>query len=649
MANLFLLFYLFYFQNPLRFQTSTQSIQQAGGGTVSTKSKPHVIIISIDSLRSDVKLEEYPLTNDAVKTFLEKSTSFERVIVPMAQTHGSFISLFSAEIPPLNGFRYALSARGEEHKALYKNSPLQILKEAGYQIKLLGDGHEFHYFPTGKFIDSSMGPEPGIKSLVLPSLFRNWMIFGLFNNPIGFFFIPEIRSNSAYSFAYQLPYFTEDTKKELRLLAKSEKPTVFLIHTCALHWPGEHRYPYYDPAGFPQRDDFAQYSYTSKHANLEKFAPPLLNREKRKHNKKIYDFGVRRVVSEFLNPIFMNLYDSGLLDQSIVLLMSDHGEDIRESASFPDKRTPHHAGSLLFDYDSERSFLKIKWPQYERDIAPRKIDSNISSIDLLPTLLEYLKLPTPATTGRSVLGQLLGHAKENSYQYVETSYWPDKNFARQLVLSGFRKVLTFFKLRESGLAVINPIHESGIILQKQRAVYKSQYRLTVYPTYLGYESFLCNLAIDPHCTVNQISNEPSLYAELIRQFDSFSKTDIEKSLFVSSHEITSPSLPSLEELKQQFQRDPDNLQWRVYHLSKQLAYRWHDSQSSITLLKWLAENESVMDYVRDLARLDLLIFCSDGIEIGKMQRDIELKDLENNLLNGDRLFSRPRYLKRLIT
>ncbi|MGE3756502.1 MAG: hypothetical protein AB7H97_02035 [Pseudobdellovibrionaceae bacterium] len=56
-----------------------------------------------------------------------------------------------------------------------------------------------------------------------------------------------------------------------------------------------------------------------------------------------------------------------------------------------------------------------------------------------------------------------------------------------------------------------------------------------------------------------------------------------------------------------------------------------------------------MDYVRDLARLDLLIFCSDGIEIGKMQRDIELKDLENNLLNGDRLFSRPRYLKRLIT
>lgn len=101
---------------------------------------------------------------------------------------------------------------------------------------------------------------------------------------------------------------------------------------------------------------------------------------------------------------------------SVIVLAGDHGEGLGDHG----EKT--HG---FFIYNSTlRVPLLIKIP----GAAPRVVEGEVSLVDIMPTILEALKIPIPASVqGRSLLGQILGQRAETSELYAET-YLPLLHF-----------------------------------------------------------------------------------------------------------------------------------------------------------------------------------------------------------------------------
>jgi len=111
------------------------------------------------------------------------------------------------------------------------------------------------------------------------------------------------------------------------------------------------------------------------------------------------------------------LKQQALFDKSVIVVAGDHGEGLGEHG----ERT--HG---FFIYNSTLHVpLLMKLP----GVAPSVIADEVSLVDVMPTLLQALKIPVPASVqGRSLLGQVLGRpAAGRSNLYAET-YLPLLHF-----------------------------------------------------------------------------------------------------------------------------------------------------------------------------------------------------------------------------
>jgi arylsulfatase A-like enzyme len=103
--------------------------------------------------------------------------------------------------------------------------------------------------------------------------------------------------------------------------------------------------------------------------------------------RSTYEAGVR-YLDESLGVMFDALRESGVWDQLLVVVTSDHGEEFDEHGGFDH-------GSLYEEIIAVP--LLIKWPDSEH--AGLVSDVLSSSVDLAPTLLQYAGLPTTDLPG----------------------------------------------------------------------------------------------------------------------------------------------------------------------------------------------------------------------------------------------------------
>lgn len=104
------------------------------------------------------------------------------------------------------------------------------------------------------------------------------------------------------------------------------------------------------------------------------------------------------------------LKETGIFANSMVVLAADHGEGLNEHG---EKR---HG---FFIYNSTLHVpLLVKVP----GATPRVIEDEVSLVDVMPTVLQALRIPNPVTVqGRSLLSETLGHpASGPSNLYAET-------------------------------------------------------------------------------------------------------------------------------------------------------------------------------------------------------------------------------------
>jgi len=111
------------------------------------------------------------------------------------------------------------------------------------------------------------------------------------------------------------------------------------------------------------------------------------------------------------------LKQQALFDKSVIVVAGDHGEGLGEHG----ERT--HG---FFIYNSTLHVpLLMKLP----GVAPRVIADEVSLVDVMPTLLQALKIPVPASVqGRSLLGQVLGRPAAGRSNLYAESYLPLLHF-----------------------------------------------------------------------------------------------------------------------------------------------------------------------------------------------------------------------------
>ncbi len=547
----------------------------------STK-KPKIIFITVDSLRGDSKLELNIAASKSLRKYLSNSTRFKRVISPLPQTHAAISAIFSSLNPVTSGVRSNLSQEAIDTDALLANSPLSVFKHNGYRIKFMADTMEYANVSAGKIFDEVEAPDYAAANVVLSTFFKNRIVFGLFNNPMGRFFVPELARNSAFFFSYSLPEFTSRVLTELNRVAESDTPEILFIHTCSMHWPGILPYPYYPQQSFPEHAK-VPFSYKEKHGTLIPNLTVDQWKIQARFNRSIYNSAVNMTVKKFLNPVMEQLEKSKLNENAIVVLLSDHGENLWDlGAKFPKRKFVEHGGSLIFGGSAELAYFRIGSPQLKK----RNYDKNIGTIDIIPTILKLADLPGTPSEGQNILDEDLHQSSDDRGYYVETGIWPFRNFAGQYIttpLNGMAGVYQFSPVAKR--IYVDSKFLPSILQQKQRAIYYKNFRYTIYPANSGLEEFLCNVESDRECITNLKTTENQTYQFLRKKMSEALQKDVNAGLLkvgaCSKFSELSPPVLDLNQIK--------DFQWQYLFQGLECLHAFHDYGYVISIFDKLME------------------------------------------------------------
>lgn len=111
------------------------------------------------------------------------------------------------------------------------------------------------------------------------------------------------------------------------------------------------------------------------------------------------------------------LKQQGVLASSIIVLAGDHGEGLGEH------------GEKTHGFFIYNSTLHVPLIMKIPGAAPRVVNDEVSLIDVMPTILQALKIPAPASVqGRSLLAQILGRPSGSASNLYAENYLPLLHF-----------------------------------------------------------------------------------------------------------------------------------------------------------------------------------------------------------------------------
>jgi arylsulfatase len=195
-------------------------------------------------------------------------------------------------------------------------------------------------------------------------------------------------------------------RRALHMLDAVDRPALLYLHAMDVHGP------YLAPRRLlPPDYDPAAYMAYSRMLRLDRaqvrdpaFAPALRNARQR------YAAGVR-LADESLGRLRDALIRRGRWDESLVCVVADHGEALGE-----DGFVGHGVASLMPALTQVPFVWKLprSW-----GVAPREVDEPVSTIDLVPTMLDLLARPAlPDSFGGSLAAALRTGAAPPAYDIV---------------------------------------------------------------------------------------------------------------------------------------------------------------------------------------------------------------------------------------
>jgi arylsulfatase A-like enzyme len=438
--------------------------------------QPNIIFIGLDSVRPDhlsffnKKINKTP----HVDNFLTQATVFTHAYTPLARTFPAWLSILTGKYPKHN---HARSNLADPALVLENENLAKRLQANGYETFYATDEKRFSNITEQYGFDHVLGPHMGVNDFILGGLTDFPLTNLVINTALGKLLFPYNFANRAAAITYEPERFLQLV--QLGLQHRTKKPVFLAVHLCVTHWP------------FTWARD--------------KQASTLLLPER-------YESSVQEVDKQ-LGQLLQILKAQGLLEHSLVVLLSDHGTAVglpgdREVTQenylgvankmkwLPFFKLSSNENHLVLNtsYGQGTDILSLK--QYHVLLAfrgfglnteTRKIDQPVSLLDIAPTILDWLKLP-PLTKidGITLTSYLQKNIKPiyfSRFLFLETGYSLSEIETKNIQVDKVIKdSIDIFHIDSvTGRLVMTTAAEKSINKNKKRAVLFHQWLLAYYP------------------------------------------------------------------------------------------------------------------------------------------------------------------------
>lgn len=440
---------------------------------------PTIIFIGLDSVRPDF-IHYFGYRNTItphIDHFLSSSAVLTHAYTPLARTFPAWVSILTSQHPK---FSHARNNLAEPSNISANDTLAKQLQRHGYETIYATDEKRFSNITEHYGFDTVIGPRAGVNDFLLGGLSDFPLTNILINTPLGRIVFPYNYSNRAAAVTYEPHSFLKLIQQSLD--QPHSKPLFLAIHLCLSHWP-------FFWAHDNQHDDFTL--------------------------AKRYRSSVEAVDTQF-GDIMTMLKQKGLLDHSIVVLLSDHGttvglphdriiskENYRGDPAklhlitvYPlETHSPQtDRFTINTSYGQGSDILSVK--QYHVLLAfqgfgiplqQKTIPERTSLLDIAPTILDFLHLEPFKTSNGLSLYPYLTTTNYTAFPkrpaFFETGYTiaemeTDDINTNQVL----RQAIGAYAINPSnGLITMKPFLEKSIIKSKQRAVLLDDWLLARYP------------------------------------------------------------------------------------------------------------------------------------------------------------------------
>ncbi len=489
------------------------------------KKPPNILIIGSDSLRGDrLGCAGYrPQRNDGaaaagvspvIDALAARSIRFERCYTSIASTLESGVQLMASQYPHSHGIRQMYPDRETVEAAQKRIVPLaRVLRERGYDTAAIGDWCAGYYeiMPMG-FEHISVSSFDNFRIYMSQAVVMAHFIVPLyFDNPLGYRLFPQLQSFAQF---VTPKVVTGRVERRLEAAARGQKPFFWHVFYSCNHLPYRSNEPYAsmfaDPAySGPNKNgvDFDIDSFIGG-TDLESKWKALPEKEVRQI-RALYD-GCTRQFDDCVGEILAALERNGLAENTIVIITSDHGDDLYE----PGVTLGH---GLTFNGGLQANHVPLI--MHVPGAAPRVIPEAVRLIDVVPTLAEFAGVEkSPTWQGLGFAAWIRGEEVPQHRPFYGETGFPFIQFS----VPGVERPklppmdeLTWIDEDYHYQFVLKPEYRERLVEAKQRCLRTRDWKLVCTPTAGGGRHFgLFHLASDPHGETDLAASRPEVLAPM---------------------------------------------------------------------------------------------------------------------------------------
>ena len=473
--------------------------------------QPNIIMLGSDTLRADhMGVYGYKRgTTPFIDSLAQKSAVFKKCYVPLARTAPSLVSLFTGCWPSRHKIttNYASDSAAE---SMNLASLGKILKQHGYRTSTISDwsGADLGKFHLGFDRKDLPRDQWNLKYLIKQGPKSLRLLLSLFcHNKIGKLFLPEIYYLAGVPLTAHLG---RDARKEITALAHSDSPFFLNVFMGTTHPPFSSNQPYFSL--FTETD----YNGKSKFC-MSRLTTPEEIIESQQEPKEAFDLdqvidlydGCIRQFDNEVEKIVDHLENSNLMNNTIVLIYSDHGID------FFEKETWGQGNSISSDASAHIPLI-IHSPNIPQ---PSSIETKVRSIDVMPTLLDLCGIQMDcAIDGHSLTPAMRGgDIPANLPVIFETGLWlapPPKQRQGHIT---YPDILHLIDIPNKKSGTLTLKTEYSAIIEKARDwfIWRENWMLKCHQLENGSQYELFNTDDDPDCE----NNMEHLYPNIVRELE----------------------------------------------------------------------------------------------------------------------------------
>jgi hypothetical protein len=321
---------------------------------------------------------------------------FENVYTVMPRTFSSITSFFTAQYP-MNHSVFNMFPQ-KRHRQYPKEAAIpRMYAKNGYETVVISDfaGDVFSRIDLG--FEHENVPYFNFNTVITQSIFNTQInLLPLFMNEWMYDVLPFIRGIA------KLPRADILSSQTINQIKQSEKPFFICTFFSDAHFPYSAPYPYY-------RSN-TDYSGAFKYMKNQTIAKESISDADRQHIRHLFN-GAEQSVKTHIDRILTALIESTKIEQTIVLFVSDHGENVYDY-----ENVMGHGEHL---YDKETTNIPFYMFIPEKLKATFDEQTLFASIDILPTINTLTAIPEyEAHDGKNIAS-----LDNSAVRFAESGLW----------------------------------------------------------------------------------------------------------------------------------------------------------------------------------------------------------------------------------